>query len=78
MRKLDLNSLAVSAKYQRRGIGQMLVKWGMERAREEGKGIILIANPAGAPLYQKLGFEEIGETMTFVGEPWQQRERFLS
>jgi predicted N-acetyltransferase YhbS len=71
---IDLNSLAVDAKYQRKGIGRMLVQWGIDRAAEEGKDVIIVANPTGSALYQKMGFEEIGKMSLFAGESYEQDE----
>jgi len=68
----DLNSLAVDKKHQRKGIGRMLVQWGIDRAAKERKDILIVANPTGAPLYRKTGFEEIGHMLLFAGEPYEQ------
>ncbi|KAH0610492.1 uncharacterized protein H6S33_012019 [Morchella sextelata] len=56
--------LAVDPKWQRNGIGQMLVRWGLERAQKEGVCVGLEASDPGAPMYLKLGFEEIGRFHT--------------
>lgn len=69
---LDLGSLAVDPKHQRKGVGRLLVQWGIDRAVEERKNILIVANPTGAPLYQKMGFEKIQSLMTYVGEPFEE------
>lgn len=56
-----LKMLAVDPKWQRNGIGQMLVRWGLEKAQNEGVSAGLEASDAGGPMYLKLGFEEIGK-----------------
>lgn len=50
--------LAVDPKWQRNGIGQMLVQWGLEKAQKEGIPAGLEASEAGCPLYLKWGFVE--------------------
>lgn len=65
---LDLDYLGVHPDQQRRGIGRMLLNWGVEKAREENKDAFLIATPAGFPLYKAAGWEDMGSFMLF-GEP---------
>jgi predicted N-acetyltransferase YhbS len=55
-----LKTLAVSPKFQRKGVGTALVKWGMERARLNGERLYVDASYVGKPLYLKLGFNEVG------------------
>ncbi len=74
---LDLKSIAVDANHQRKGIGQMLVQWGVNRAAEESKDVLIIANPTGAVLYRKMGFEEIGGTDVYLGMPCQTHLRIF-
>jgi GNAT superfamily N-acetyltransferase len=54
-----LRHLAVDPAYQRRGAGQLLTKWGIEKARREGCCAILETSPQGQPMYEKLGFQVI-------------------
>lgn len=56
----DLVFVAVDPAYQGRGVGRMLVQWGIEKAKAEGKGLYLAATPAGKPFYTRLGLEEVG------------------
>ncbi len=46
--------------YRRRGAGTMLCEWGIARAKEQGKVVMLFATAMGAPLYGKLGFRTLG------------------
>lgn len=59
-----LQFLAVDPKWQRNGIGQMLVRWGLERAQEEGIHAGLESSLAGCPMYLKLGFQEFARFHT--------------
>jgi ribosomal protein S18 acetylase RimI-like enzyme len=54
-----LLDLATAPSYRRRGLASILVKWGIERADENRKTIILDASPSGFPLYKTLGFKEV-------------------
>lgn len=56
----DLVFIAVDPAYQGSGVGRMLVQWGIEKAKAEGKGLYLSATPAGKPFYTRLGLEEVG------------------
>ncbi|KAL6914966.1 hypothetical protein FSST1_012726 [Fusarium sambucinum] len=63
-----LDYIGVGPGNQRRGIGNMLLKWGLERASEEGKDCYLVATEAGRPLYVAAGFEDI-RTIMILGIP---------
>lgn len=67
-----LDGLAVDPLHQRRGIGLKLMEWGMERSKEEGIPVTLIASPAGLRLYEKLGFKEaqVNEIGHGIKERW--------
>ncbi|TLD15257.1 hypothetical protein PspLS_10693 [Pyricularia sp. CBS 133598] len=62
----ELSILAVHPQHGRKGIGKNLVQWGLDRARSEKKDAYLIATPMGKPLYERLGFVDIGE-VPFLG-----------
>lgn len=53
-------TMAVDPSFQRRGIGAALLRWGLEQAARERVPVLLFGSAKGAPLYQKLGFEDIG------------------
>jgi GNAT superfamily N-acetyltransferase len=54
--------LAVEPGFQRMGIGKRLLEWGLEKADREGLECWIEASPAGKPLYEKLGWREVGVT----------------
>jgi GNAT superfamily N-acetyltransferase len=54
-----LRFLATDPEFQRRGLGGMLLRQGIERADAEGRRIYLEATEAGRPLYEKLGWKDI-------------------
>ncbi|KAG7058963.1 hypothetical protein JMJ77_0006332 [Colletotrichum scovillei] len=43
-----------------RGVGRELIRWGLDRSDEEAVPTVLEASNAGAILYKKYGFREIG------------------
>ncbi|KAF4448605.1 hypothetical protein F53441_8024 [Fusarium austroafricanum] len=66
--RLDLDYIGVSPGNQRRGIGKMLLEWGLGRAAEEGKDCYLIATEAGRPLYVAAGFKDL-RVVSILGIP---------
>jgi GNAT superfamily N-acetyltransferase len=54
--------LAVDPKFQRMGVGRKLLEWGLEKADKEGLECWIEASPAGKPLYEKVGWGEVGVT----------------
>ncbi|APA10127.1 hypothetical protein sscle_06g048970 [Sclerotinia sclerotiorum 1980 UF-70] len=62
---LELAGLAVRPEFHRRGIGGMMLKYGIDLAQEEQVPILLQASPVGTRLYTKFGFQEIRKTEVF-------------
>ena len=56
----ELHVIGVDPTYQRRGIGKMLLQYGIDGARADGKDAYLIAAPAGMALYRGNGFQSLG------------------
>jgi ribosomal-protein-alanine N-acetyltransferase len=58
-----LGNLAVVPEYQRRGVGQALLSWLIERARTDGPGRITLevrsSNFAAQELYRRFGFQAV-------------------
>ncbi|KAF2490212.1 acyl-CoA N-acyltransferase [Lophium mytilinum] len=53
--------IIVDKSFQRRGIGQLLLKWGFDHAREEKIPVSLTAAKAGEALYRKVGMRYVGD-----------------
>jgi predicted N-acetyltransferase YhbS len=49
----------VDPQQQRKGIGKILLDWGISRAAGDKKDCYLLATPAGKTLYAKTGFEAV-------------------
>jgi len=53
--------LTVLPEYQRKGIGQKLLEWGLRQADEAGIECWIDASPEGLGLYKKNGWREVGK-----------------
>ena len=60
-----MDSLGVDPKQQRRGIGRMLVNWGIQKAEQQQRDCYLVSTPSGLPLYESVGFETQREVLMF-------------
>lgn len=54
-----LSTVAVDPVHQRRGLGRLLVQWGLDRAQEEQASVALDASLHGIGLYEALGFRTV-------------------
>jgi GNAT superfamily N-acetyltransferase len=54
-----LQLCAIDPAYQKRGFGQELVAWGLDRAREENVHASVAASYKNEPFYLRCGFDEI-------------------
>ncbi|KAK3372715.1 acyl-CoA N-acyltransferase [Podospora didyma] len=54
-----LMMLAVDPQFNRRGVGKMLLRWGVDQATADKKDVFLVATPAGRFLYLSAGFKDI-------------------
>lgn len=64
-----LNQLATHPDHQGRGIGKLLLDWGMNKADEEGLVCYLNATEVGKRMYEKRGFE-VRKVIEWDREPW--------
>ncbi len=58
--------LATDPKYQGKGAGSQLMRWGLERADQEGFEAYLEASPDAVRLYEHFGFREAARTDTWI------------
>jgi len=63
-----LHALATLPEYERRGLGSLLLKHGMALADADGAKTYLEASPAGFPLYRRLGWTQIDQIVTDLGQ----------
>lgn len=61
--------------FERRGIGGMLMEWGLNRSREDDIPCVLEASPVGENLYLRKGFKivapiKVTETLTNNAMIW--------
>ena len=57
----DLEHLSVHPSFQRRGVGQQLVRAAQSMAAEDHLPLLLVASVKGEGMYLKTGFKKIGE-----------------
>jgi len=57
----EVVNLVVDDRYQRRGVAKMLMEWVLRQAQDEGVPVGLRSSSAGKMLYEKLGFERLGD-----------------
>ena len=69
----DIVKVAVSGKYQRRGVGRRLLQGTMEKMREKGVRVFHLevreSNQAAVGLYEKLGFVRDGTRKNYYENP---------
>jgi ribosomal protein S18 acetylase RimI-like enzyme len=66
--------VGVDPAYQRRGIAMALMQYLLRWSAEHGSPVLqLDASPAGAPLYERLGFADDGQTVSFMHEDRERR-----
>lgn len=66
----NLEILAVHPEYQGRGVGRLIVKWGLDRADEERVCASVVSSKGKEPFYLKCGFNiEDGRVGRVEGSP---------
>ena len=67
-RCMILVMIAVSPKYQSRGVGSALIRWGTSRADADGVFCWVHASDAGHKMFAKQGFKELGKLQVDLDE----------
>lgn len=57
----ELDGMYVSPSWQRRGIGNMLLQWGLRQATDESVPIVCKSSSLGVLFYERAGFRSIEE-----------------
>lgn len=65
---VDLHILVADPDHFGLGAGSALLRWGMERAEQDGHKIFLDALVAARPVYLHLGFVDYGDSLIRVGQ----------
>lgn len=65
---IELQALATSPRFQRRGYASALLAWGHKRADAESKVSFLLGSPIGRYLYASLGWKEVGQIVIDMTE----------
>jgi GNAT superfamily N-acetyltransferase len=62
--------LMTAPRFQRRGYGTALLKWGYKVADREGIPLFLVATPVGHPVYLHQGWKEVNGTLEINMKKW--------
>jgi GNAT superfamily N-acetyltransferase len=78
----DLNIIFTHPNYRRQGVGEIMLEWGIKKAKELGVEMWLDATPYGRPLYEKFGFKVANENRLqprtdTPDEKWEKIEKEL-
>ena len=69
----QLMAMATRESYRKRGAASLLIDWGIENAQEDGAPPYLEASVAGRPLYERRGFQTVGEVVGSSFKPYIDR-----
>ncbi|PQE25900.1 hypothetical protein CJF30_00000642 [Rutstroemia sp. NJR-2017a BBW] len=82
--RLDLNIIYTHPDFRRMGLGDMIMNWGINKAKDMGVEMWLDATVYGVPLYKKHGFVVVNENSLSpeatgeVSEEWKKIDKELS
>jgi ribosomal protein S18 acetylase RimI-like enzyme len=72
-----LEVICTRPEYQGKGAAGKLLRWGMERADEEGTETYLEASPDGKPIYEHFGFKEVDRLVVELKEEVLGEKEFI-
>ena len=77
-----MNILFTHPEHRRRGVGSLIMNWGLERADKLGLESFIEATAAGKPCYERFGFEVIDTNQLHVekknpSKEWKEAESQL-
>ena len=55
--------------YRKQGAASMLIEWGREQARKDGLPAYLEASAQGKPVYERCGFQQVGDLVPWDCKP---------
>lgn len=56
----DLEIIATHPAHEGRGFASLLLRWGLQKADDEGLPVFLSASPTGRVVYERRGFRVVG------------------
>ncbi|KAF2717253.1 hypothetical protein K431DRAFT_196001, partial [Polychaeton citri CBS 116435] len=65
-----LMAMVTRGSYRKQGAGSMLIDWGVNKAKQDRVPAYLEASSAGKPVYERCGFEQVGETIPWDCRPY--------
>lgn len=71
---VNLDVLTIDPAYQRKGVGDMLVRWGVEKADGMGVEAVVESSVPGRRLYEKHGFEYRKTVELELPEKWKYKD----
>jgi GNAT superfamily N-acetyltransferase len=72
-----MDDTSVRQDHQKRGVGTLMLKWGMEKADELNVECYVEATDAGRNLYQKFGFSTILKVLVDAENGSQKRHEMI-
>ena len=72
-----LMHMVTRASQRGKGAARLLIQWGIEQAEKKGVPAYLEAGVMGRPVYEKMGFRQVGELMNLDLRPFEVEATFV-